>query len=614
MESDTGPLRRAWAVCFGTLVLAAALCGAGAAGALEQYRWSGIERVVSIGDVHGDYADLVAMMRRVGLVDEAARWTGGRAHFVLTGDFLDRGAESRRVIELLMRLERESAAAGGAVHVLVGNHEVMNLLGDLRDVSPFEYLAYAPDESGEERARRFEEYRSRSGNRRRPLEDVEREFQERFPPGYFAHRALLGPEGRYGKWLLGKPALIVINDTAYLHGGISRAFARDDAAAINARIREAMADYIEAWQELAARDIIPFDMPFAERPARVSEALSGAIGYGERFLRVDRAEELNAESPFWYRGTALCHEWTEGETLRQGLASLGARQMVVGHTFVATARIVSRFDRRLIKADTGLNRAVYGGRASALILENGELHARYLDDQGAPVPVEREPIFAGSVGLRVPDGALLETLSTGTPVSNTESGNGTRQLRFRRDRANIGARFLPELTPEHRREVAAFRVDRALGLGFVPATVIREIDGQQGVLQFIPANAITRRQARQQRLSPAGFCSEESQLQIVSLFDALIGLEDRDPRGVLYDIYDWRITIRDHGEAFGGKRDLRLRLPGWAERSEELRRSVAAVDREQLRRELAELLPPESIEALLARLEALAARIGAGGR
>jgi len=112
----------------------------------QQVAWQGVERVVAFADVHGAYAELTALLRSVGVVDEDLRWTGGRTHLVSLGDLLDRGADSRKVMDLLMRLQGEAASAGGRVHVVLGNHEAMNVLGDLRYVDPGEFAAFAGDE------------------------------------------------------------------------------------------------------------------------------------------------------------------------------------------------------------------------------------------------------------------------------------------------------------------------------------------------------------------------------------------------------------------------------------------------------------------------------------
>ena len=93
-------------------------------------------RIVAIGDIHGNYDGFVAMLRTVGLVDENAHWSGGDTPFVQTGDVFDRGVEVFEVRDLLMRVEKEAAAAGGKVICLLGNHEGMNLIGFFRDVNP----------------------------------------------------------------------------------------------------------------------------------------------------------------------------------------------------------------------------------------------------------------------------------------------------------------------------------------------------------------------------------------------------------------------------------------------------------------------------------------------
>ena len=114
---------------------AALLLAAAPANRAPEDVWTGIDRVVAIGDVHGDCDQLVALLRSAGLIDAQEKWCGGKTHLVQTGDLLDRGPDSRRAMDLLMRLEGEAISAGGELHLLIGNHEAMNLYGDLRYVS-----------------------------------------------------------------------------------------------------------------------------------------------------------------------------------------------------------------------------------------------------------------------------------------------------------------------------------------------------------------------------------------------------------------------------------------------------------------------------------------------
>lgn len=89
-----------------------------------------------IGDVHGQREKLVGLMRASGLTDETDAWTGGTSRLCFVGDYVDRGSDGIGVIETIMRLEDEAVQAGGAIHALLGNHDVMLLaayhFGDAR--------------------------------------------------------------------------------------------------------------------------------------------------------------------------------------------------------------------------------------------------------------------------------------------------------------------------------------------------------------------------------------------------------------------------------------------------------------------------------------------------
>jgi len=117
--------------------------------------WTGVERIVAVGDVHGDYEQLVAVLKSAGLINEQGNWTGGKTHLVQNGDVLDRGPDSRRAMDLLMRLEQQAAEAGGYVHALIGNHEAMNVYGDLRYTSAAEFAAFRDDNSEKSRETAF---------------------------------------------------------------------------------------------------------------------------------------------------------------------------------------------------------------------------------------------------------------------------------------------------------------------------------------------------------------------------------------------------------------------------------------------------------------------------
>ena len=99
-------------------------------------------RVIAIGDIHADPEAARATLKMAKLIDDTGRWTGGDAVLIQTGDVTDKGPSSRQVITLLTRLRAEAREVGGDVIAVLGNHEVMNLVGDWRGVRPTDLGEY----------------------------------------------------------------------------------------------------------------------------------------------------------------------------------------------------------------------------------------------------------------------------------------------------------------------------------------------------------------------------------------------------------------------------------------------------------------------------------------
>ncbi len=134
------------------LLLAAAPADASQAERIAIWEWEDVPRVVAVGDLHGGYDKLVQLLKGSNLVDDSLAWTGGEVHLVAAGDLIDRGARERELMDLLRRLQAESEAAGGRVHVLLGNHESMALTRDLRHVHPDAYRSYLAEETQKRRS------------------------------------------------------------------------------------------------------------------------------------------------------------------------------------------------------------------------------------------------------------------------------------------------------------------------------------------------------------------------------------------------------------------------------------------------------------------------------
>jgi len=308
------------------------------------------ERVVAIGDVHGAYDQFVAILRTAGLVNARDRWSGGRAVLVQTGDILDRGKDSRKVIELLRRLERDAASAGGQVIALTGNHEFMRLAGDWRYVSPGEYDAFRDGASVElrdaVRARATAAAEERARAEKLPFDQgaFREQFLREVPLGLIEMRQAFAAGAPYGDWLRARPAVAKVNGIVFLHGGIS-----DEVASLGC---DAINDSVAKDMKAAAGD-----------PAQIASMFS--------------ARETG---PLWYRGLAQEPEAAFAPTLESILSRMGARAIVVGHTPTA-GRITSRFGGRVVQIDSGMLDGAFfpGGVPSALVIHEGAMTAVYLD-------------------------------------------------------------------------------------------------------------------------------------------------------------------------------------------------------------------------------------------
>jgi hypothetical protein len=631
--------------------IAGSLCAAGAAAAADtataqapaeapRAAWTGVERVVAFADVHGAYPELVALLQAVGVVDGRLRWSAGKAHVVSTGDLLDRGADSRKVMDLLMRLQGDAVKAGGRLHVVLGNHEAMNVLGDLRYVVAGEFAAFIADEDPAERARQKDALLARTPGL------TAAEFERRFPPGYFGHRRLFGPGGRYGRWLLDQPVAIRVNDTVYMHGGPSPLLRLRSLEQLNRDYRAAVASYAAAESALAEVGLLNFEDAYAGRPELARSRLDSRPAAKdqahlaplvERFRRAAEDPLLGPTGPNWYRGAALCNECAEADVLEPFLAQVGARRMVVGHTPARNGTVVARFGGALVKLDAGMNHAVYGGRPAALVSEAAGSRVVYAwsmtPPAAPPTEIPAEPLYLSSPGIG--EDGVADVLERGSIEVTATCAPGVLAVRVSHGDRSVEGVFeaADRTTVQH--EIAAYRLDRLLRLGLVPATVARNHGGKDGVLQGRPASWASEqdrmnarngkrtglacqtisngsRASAARRALPAdgsapklptgGHCDLDAQYQLAYAFDALIGNRVRNPDRFLYDTDATTLFLSGHFAAFGRSTDVPRALEApLARTGPELLDRLRQLDSARLRAALGELVSQRDIEALLKR-------------
>lgn len=361
-------------------------------------------RVIAVGDIHGAYTEFTTILQRAGLMDGSLRWTGGRSTLVQTGDYTDRGADVKKVLDLLMRLEREARSGGGTLLTLLGNHEVMNLIGDWRDVTPEICAAFITPQSEARRQEawtRFE--RMKAGRAGRIAEDpafaqTRDEWMQAHPSGCLEYREAMSPAGVYGRWLRDKRIAAEVDGALFMHAGINPARPARTIAEVNDRARDEIRRLDNYRRRLVDRGLaLPWftlqqllDVSVAElRLATAALAAAKAEGREPPALDLPTLQEAQAlleigtwslidpEGPLWFRGYA---QWDEAATAPQVTTFLDAlklRRIVVGHTVTSTRRIIPRYEGRVLLIDTGMLQAVYKGTPSALEITPESLKALY---------------------------------------------------------------------------------------------------------------------------------------------------------------------------------------------------------------------------------------------
>lgn len=292
------------------------------------------QRIVAVGDLHGDYSAWIDIARDARLIDAANHWAGGKTILVQDGDIVDRGADSLKIVRHLQQLDGEAKRAGGRVIVVMGNHEAMQVLGDLRYTTPGEYAAFADGQSEARRAYVYDAnakaivdfYHQRDATL--SAKAIRALWMADHPLGKIEHDAAWAPGGELGRWVATLPAVMRVGDTLFVHGGISAKYSLVPMVEIN-------------------------------RLARV------AVQAGDSSPQAIINDEMG---PLWYRGlisragettAPAVGRPTIDDELAGSLKGQGVKRMVIAHT-PNLAGVAITHNGTLIRIDTGISR-YYGG-------------------------------------------------------------------------------------------------------------------------------------------------------------------------------------------------------------------------------------------------------------
>jgi hypothetical protein len=271
------------------------------------------KRVVAIGDVHGDLDAFVDAMQLAGAINSDLHWIGGDMVVVQVGDQVDRGTSERSLFELIATLELEATAQGGALHSLIGNHELLNAFG---------IFSYVSAPSG--------------------FSDFDR-FNDDAAPSDFVEASsgrakAFGPGGQVAHTLASRFVTLVVGDTLFVHAGILPRHLEIGLPYINAITSDFLRGNTDLYDE-------------------VSQVL------------------MQEHSPVWTRrwGSEVSEE--SCVELADILKDVGASRMVIGHT-VQRDGISSDCNGLLWRVDAGISafyRPHTSGDLQVLVVESGSV-------------------------------------------------------------------------------------------------------------------------------------------------------------------------------------------------------------------------------------------------
>ncbi len=249
------------------------------------------ERLIAIGDIHGDLSAARRALRLAGAISDDDHWIGGELVVVQVGDQLDRGDDEQEILEFFDRLRDEAAQAGGAFHILNGNHELMNCDLDLRYVT----------EGG------FHDFEDAV------TVDPDDPALEEYPQEHRARVAAFRPGGPYAKLLAQRNTVVIVGDTLFVHGGVHLRHVEYGLDRINREVRH--------WLDGSG-----------ERPEFIADR----------------------DGPVWCRHFSSEVEPEARVALEAVLQELGIKRMVVAHT-VQEDGIRSHFDGQVWCVDVGMS-------------------------------------------------------------------------------------------------------------------------------------------------------------------------------------------------------------------------------------------------------------------
>jgi len=268
----------------------------------QKSRYENVENIAALSDIHGQYDLAVEILKNNGIIDRNLDWNFGKGHLVIVGDVFDRGPKINEMLWLLYKLEIQAKETGGRLHFLLGNHEYMVLHKDLRYV--------------------HDRYTISS-------KLLGLEYDE-----LYSNQTIIG------RWLRSKSTIIKINNSIFVHGGISEEFISKNGIDLSDTNQIMRSSIQRSKQEMKSTDFYK-------------------TYYGKKSL-------------IWYRG--YFYDNLVDADISKILTQVNSEHIVVGHC--SNEEIVQLYDHKIFGVDSSIKKGTYG---ELLFIKNKQFYRGTLD-------------------------------------------------------------------------------------------------------------------------------------------------------------------------------------------------------------------------------------------
>jgi len=330
------PLFKTW-IAILAAILVSDLAFGGPAVEVGPAEWTGADRVVVMGDVHGDFEALRTILIAKKLIDEAGRWMGGKAHLVLMGDLIAGASGTKDIFDLVMSLERKAKTRGGRVHTLLGNADLITASGDFSRMSSGEIAGFMPPELSMSRRQR-----------RGVLSDL-----------------FLG-ETPYAEWMRSRPLVVKINDELFVHAGVDENMMGWTLDELNSTAR----DWIAYFQSRGPMPDLSTEWVVGLKNGRFAHDV------GPAFTRAFKVTDEMLKAHFVKRPSGS----PKRRVVRAVLEQFGVERMIVGHAPTPRGAILKShpyYGEMVVLIDTRISDSKHGQLSSLEVTPQGDIEAAY---------------------------------------------------------------------------------------------------------------------------------------------------------------------------------------------------------------------------------------------